>query len=60
MMNVGDFFWLLMLVWLIFGGWGAYQSPAGNVRISSFGGHILVWLIVACFGFHFFGFPLHG
>ena len=62
-MNIGDFFWVLMAIWLIFGGWSAYSAqPAGSgtrVYVSGVGGHVLMWLIVFCFGWHFFGFPLH-
>jgi hypothetical protein len=61
--TVGEFAWLIMLVWLIFGGVSVFSVPvvAGqrDPRVYGFGSHILIWLLVACFVYHDFGFPLH-
>jgi len=53
-LSIGVVFWILMLIWLIFGGW-IYWSPA-NYR--PFGGHLLLWFLLFLLGWEVFGFPI--
>ncbi len=56
MITIGFLFWLLMILWLIFGGW-VYWSPP-NWR--PFGGHLLLWVLLFLLGLKAFGFPISG
>ena len=58
-MTIGLAFWILMLIWLVFGlawnwpgaGVGAY-GPIGNT--------LLLFVLLLLLGWHVFGAPLHG
>jgi len=58
-MKIGLLFWILMLVWLLFGLW--WQWPASNGAAVSFapvGGAFLLFLVVGLLGWKVFGAPL--
>jgi hypothetical protein len=53
MMSVGFLFWILMILWLVFGFWQWGMTPL-------FGGNLLLWVLLALLGWKVFGFPIHG
>lgn len=57
-MSIGFLFWLLMILWLVFGFW--HWGPTTPANYWPFGGHILLWILLALLGWHEFGFILHG
>lgn len=52
-MTTGLAFWILMMVWLVFGFW----STGWNVKAS--GGSLLLFVLLALIGWKLFGAPLH-
>lgn len=56
-MTLGLAFWILMLIWLVFGlAWhGGYVGTYGPM-----GGTLLLFCLLALLGWHSFGPPLHG
>lgn len=55
-MTIGFFFWLLMVLWLVFG----ILVPNWNTWGWPFGGGVLLWIILALLGWKTFGPMLHG
>jgi len=55
-MTIGTMFWILMIVWLVFGFWSNW--PVTNSR--AIGGHFLIWLLLFLLGWQVFGFPIRG
>jgi hypothetical protein len=53
-MTLGLAFWILMLIWLIFGVWWSWP----NQRLV--GGNLLIFILLALLGWHAFGAPIHG
>lgn len=56
-MSIGLAFWILMLIWLVFGlawHWGAL-GPYGPI-----GGTLLLFILLLLLGWKTFGPPLHG
>ena len=56
-MPLSALFWLLMILWLVFGFWQWTPSTPANYR--PFGGHVLLWILLFLLGWHDFGFILH-
>lgn len=51
-------YWILMLLWLVFGLWGAW--PAGpNPNYKPIGGNLLLFVLLVILGWHAFGPPVH-
>lgn len=48
-------FWILMILWLLFGFWANWATPP-NFR--GFGGHLLLWFLLFLVGWEIFGFPV--
>jgi hypothetical protein len=58
-MKIGLLFWILMLVWLLFGTWSYW--PAGSGALVDFrplGGNLLLFLVIGILGWKVFGPPL--
>jgi hypothetical protein len=53
-MTLGLMFWILMLMWLIFGVWWTWPD---RQRV---GGNLLIFILFLLLGWHAFGAPLHG
>ncbi len=53
-MTFGLAFWILMLLWLVFGLW---QYWPNHVLV---GGNLLLFIVIALLGWKVFGAPLHG
>lgn len=54
-MSIGFLFWLLMVLWLIFG----IFYPSWGVWGVAFGGNLLLWIIIALLGWKVFGAAIH-
>jgi hypothetical protein len=50
-------FWVLMILWAIFGFWGNYQPTAPP--FVRYGGTLLIFVLFAIIGWHVFGAPVH-
>ena len=60
-MSIGFLFWLLMILWIVFGAYSTWPGPgAGRAALLPFGGSLLLWILLALLGWHDFGFPVHG
>ncbi len=55
-MSIGFVFWLIYLVWVVFGFFG-YDAPPGR---WGYGRHIVIAILLGLLGWHEFGFPIHG
>ena len=53
-MTISLAFWILMLIWLVFGVW--YSWP-NHVAV---GGNLLIFILFGLLGWHAFGAPIHG
>ncbi len=58
-MSIAFIFWLLMLIWLIFGLIGTSPVTVGGITVPGWGNHILLWVLLALLGWGIFGFPIH-
>ncbi len=47
-------YWILMLIWLVFGLWHAYPN------YGAFGGNLLLFVLLVLSGWKVFGPPIHG
>lgn len=53
-MTLAVAFWVLMLVWLVFGFWSYWPLDRRT------GGHFLLWLLLFLLGWGVFGAPIKG
>jgi hypothetical protein len=53
-MPLGILFWVLYVVSMIVGLWGAYE-PATPLWYRRFSGYIVLWILVGMLGWHTFG-----
>lgn len=60
-MPIGWIFWMLMILWAVFGVFWNY--PAGGINRTSFapfGGSVLLFILLFLLGWHEFGFVIQG
>lgn len=57
-MPLGIVFWVLMIVWLVFGGWRLFASPPEQRYF--WGGSLLVFVLFFLLGWKVFGFIVQG
>jgi hypothetical protein len=58
-MKIGLLFWILMLVWLLFGLWSNWPAGTGaQLNYAPVGGSLLLFLVVGILGWKVFGAPL--
>lgn len=55
-LSIGLLFWILMIIWLVFGGW-LYWSPPNYRPV---GAHFFLWFLLFLLGWGTFGFPIGG
>jgi hypothetical protein len=55
-MSLGLAFWILMLIWLVFGLWSSWPFEG----IKPLGGTLVLFLLLLLLGWKVFGPPLHG
>ncbi len=53
-MSMGLAFWIIMLVWLVFGIWYSWPNHA------MVGGNLIIFVLFGLLGWHAFGAPIHG
>jgi hypothetical protein len=58
-MSIGFLFWLIMILWLIFGFYWGYSQGTGMAPMF-YGNHFVLWVLLALLGWKAFGFPIHG
>ena len=58
-MTIGLIFWILMLLWLVFGLWQNYPAITGG-QWHPFGGTLLLFLLLLLLGWNAFGPPIRG
>jgi len=54
-------YWVLMLLWLVFGLWSGWPAP-GTVGATAFrplGGTLLLFILLVILGWKVFGSPVH-
>lgn len=59
-MSIGFLFWLLMVLWLVFGmywNWPSERTPAG---FGVLGGNLLLFILLFLLGWAQFGFVIQG
>ena len=54
-MTIDFLFWILMLLWLLFGFW-----LYGGENRRGLGGHGLLWILLFLLGWKVFGWPIAG
>lgn len=59
-MTLAFLFWLLMILWLIFGLIYPASAAAGAPPYWPRGGHLLLWILLFLIGWQTFGFPIRG
>ena len=58
-MRIGLLFWILMLVWLVFGIWSFWPAGSGGpVLYGPLGGGVMLLLLVGLLGWKVFGPPV--
>lgn len=58
-MSIGLVFWILMLIWLVFGSYGTWQAQGAN-GWPVLGGNLLLFVLLLLLGWHDFGPPIKG
>lgn len=53
-MTIGMIFWVLMIIWLVFGFWAYWPLSRAN------GPNFLLWFLLFLLGWSVFGFPIKG
>ena len=56
-MQIGLAFWIIMLLWLVFWGWGNWGGATGYWMHAH---GVLLFILLFLLGYHVFGAPLHG
>jgi hypothetical protein len=59
-MQRGLLFWVLMLLWLVFGLWVFWPGNAGSAPYGPVGVNLLLFTLIALLGWKAFGPPLQG
>ncbi len=58
-MTIGFLFWLLMILWLVFGLWGRWPN-SGAPPFVMIGGSVLEFILFFLVGWKVFGFVIQG
>lgn len=56
-MSISLLFWVIMILWLLFGLWQNWPAPGG--KPFAVGGVIVLWVLLALLGWRVFGAALH-
>lgn len=57
-MTIAFLFWLLMILWLVFGLWSNWPTDATRGYFRPLGGSLLLFILLFLLGWRAFGFPL--
>ncbi len=56
-MSLRMLFWLLMIIWLLFGLYWSWPME-GHYVFAPIGNHLLIWILFFLVGWKVFGFPI--
>jgi O-antigen ligase len=56
-MGIGLIFWILMLIWLVFGFWVNWNAGTPNPHLI--GGNVMLFILLLLLGWQAFGAPIH-
>jgi hypothetical protein len=59
-MTIGFLFWLLMILWLVFGLWWNWTPAPPNDRRGFVGNVLLLFVLLFLLGWKVFGFVIQG
>jgi uncharacterized MAPEG superfamily protein len=57
-MSIGLLFWILMILWLVYG-WAYNSNPGILGSMGWAGGTLLLFILLFLLGWHDFGFVIH-
>ena len=57
-MRIGSLFWILMILWFIFGLWLLWPASGGSAAYGPMGGNLLLFILLGLLGWKSFGAPL--
>lgn len=57
-MSIALLFWIIMILWLLFGLWSNWPAAPGS-KFTLLGGHIVLWVLLALLGWKVFGAAIH-
>jgi hypothetical protein len=58
-MTLALLYWVLMLLWLVFGLWSNWPAPGTPVGFRPLGGTVLLFILLLVLGWQVFGTPVH-
>jgi hypothetical protein len=58
-MTIGLLFWVIMIIWLLFGLWSNWPSTPGAAGFRGIGGTLIEWILLALLGWKVFGPAIH-
>lgn len=56
-MSIGIVYWIIILLWLIFGLWQSWPTP--GTKPWTMGGNIVLFILLVLLGWRVFGPPIH-
>jgi hypothetical protein len=59
-MSIGFLFWLLMILWLLFGLYWHWPVEPGRAGFGVLGGNLLLFILLFLLGWKVFGFVIQG
>lgn len=59
-MSLGLIFWILMLIWLVFGLYINYWAATSPPNHYLIGGNLMLFILLLLLGWQAFGPPIHG
>jgi hypothetical protein len=59
-MTIGFVFWLLMILWLIFGLYWNWPAERDSRAFAPVGGNLMLFVLLFLIGWKMFGFPIQG
>jgi hypothetical protein len=59
-MTLSLLFWILMLIWLLYGVYANWPAPAETRSFGPLGGNLLLFLLILLLGIASFGWPIKG
>ncbi len=58
-MRMGDYYWILMLLWLVLGVVGVWPRTGQPINKPIVGGSLLLFILLLLLGWKVFGAPIH-
>ncbi len=58
-MAIGNFFWMIMVIWILFGAWLSREDFKAG-RYAPFGGNLILFVLLFLLGWKCFGFIIQG